>query len=121
MSEELVRAMKQRMRADLTEALRSRRSGDAALLRCLLAAIDNAEAPPLPSGSTGPDSMAPDSMTPGGAEIARLVLSQAELREILLTEIRERESAASQLAELGQAGRADALRAEARLAAHYID
>ena len=42
--------MKDRMRVDLRAALRDRRADDARLLRALVAAIDNAEAPPLEGG-----------------------------------------------------------------------
>lgn len=43
-------AMKTRLRADLRAAMKAGRASEARLIRALVAAIDNAEAPPLPDG-----------------------------------------------------------------------
>lgn len=110
--------MKLRMRADLREAMGEGRTGEIKVIRSLIAAIDNAEAPASkPGQSTGHDVQ----FRSGSAEVARLELSAARIAEILLAEIEEREQAAAEMDRLGKPGHAQTLRTEAALARRYLE
>lgn len=110
--------MKARMRTDLRAALKHRRTDEARVVRALVAAIDNAEAPPLPAAKTA---SVPHRFESGAAEVERLRLSRSRLRQLLLAEIEEREQAAAELERLNKTGRAKALRDEALVARRYLD
>jgi len=112
MSNDYTGKMKARMRGDLVDAIKGRRAEEIALLRSLLAAIDNAEAPAVGS--------LPQPISGGSSEIERLVLTAAELQAVLLEEIRARERAAAELASLGHLERADALLGQAASAKRYV-
>lgn len=116
--EDAGKEMKARLRADLSVALKERRTDEAKVVRTLLAAIDNAEAPPLPGGQAA---AVPHRFESGAAEVERLRLGRSHLRRLLLTEIEERERAAAELDRLGRADRATALRAEVLVARRYLD
>lgn len=109
-------AMKARLRADLSAAMKARRSDETGLLRALVAALDNAEAPALPAAAVASEQRRFDR---GEAETRRLDLGPAEVRAILRREIEERERAAEALDRHGMAERAAALRAEAALVRRY--
>jgi uncharacterized protein YqeY len=111
-------AMKARLRADLRSALKKGRTAEVKIIRALVAAIDNAEAPPLRPGQRASDQHRFRDKT---AEVDRLSLSAAALRSVLSAEVRERESAAAEMVRLNRPDRADALRAEALLAKRYIE
>ncbi len=111
-------ALKQRLRGDLKAALTKRDAATAATLRTVIAAIDNAEAPPLAERSISAETAA--AAAPRSAEIERLLLSRADLAHILEAEIAERESAAIEMEKLGRSDRAAALRDEALLARRYL-
>ncbi len=98
--------LKARMRGDLLEALKAKRADEVTVLRSLLAAIDNAEAPEV-RAERSLISVAP-------TEIDRLLLTDGELREVLLRDLEEREQAAGELAGVGQQDRADALLRQCR-------
>lgn len=98
-------AIKATLRADLREAMKARRTDEIALLRTLVAALDNAEAPPMQAGAT---------------EIPRLWLDAAAIRRVLEADIEERERSAAQLAEVGRPDRAATLRTQAALARRYL-
>lgn len=107
--------MKARLSADLRQALKEKDRPRAALLRSLVAALDNAEAPPATAGPAwGQD------FRSGAAEVERRVLDDRDVQRILAAEIEEREDAAAQFERLGQAQRAAALRFEATLARQYL-
>jgi hypothetical protein len=108
--------MKARMRDDLLEALKAKRTDEVAVLRCLLAAIDNAEAPAIASVSPAE----PTSRSGASAEIERLLLTQTELGEVVRREREDRERAAGELASLGQRNRADALLRQAVFVGRYL-
>lgn len=110
--------LKARIRADLRLAMKAKHGDEARALRVLTAAIDNAEAQPLP-----PDGRAaePHRFDARSAEIPRQMLSPADLRALLLHEIAERETAADQMEALGRPDQAARLRAEAALARRYLD
>ncbi|WGR54539.1 hypothetical protein [Paracoccus versutus] len=109
--------MKTRMRADLRTAMKDGRGGDARLIRSLIAAIDNAEAPPARASSGAAEQ---HRFLSGSAEVERLLLDAERVRAILLAEIEEREQVTAEMDRLDRPDRADAIRAEARLAASYL-
>lgn len=111
-------SMKARMRADLRGAMKDGRTSEAKLIRELIAAIDNAEAPPLSASYNDSDQHL---IQRGSVEIERLVLSADRVRALLLVEIEDRERAAAEMARLSQKERALALRAQAKLARRYLE
>ena len=108
--------LKSRLRADLTAALKAREALHVALLRDLIAAIDNAEAAPIPANAT---SQPLDFLT-GSAEIARMDLGPEQVRDIMKREILGREDAAAGYERVGRPDMAAKLRDEAELARHYL-
>ena len=111
--------MRSRLRADLLTAMRDRRKLEVELIRELVAAIDNAEAPPRHDGAATATSVRHE-FGSGSAEVERLVLSRADVDALLLNEIERRERAAGEFERLGEAERARALRAEAVVAKRYV-
>ena len=105
--------LKNRLRADLKEALKAGRKAEMSLLRALLAAIDNAEAPPRTDTELRYD---PDA----ASEIARLDLSPEQLQRLLLDETAARDHGAAEMERVGRPDRAAALRAEAQLIRRYL-
>jgi uncharacterized protein YqeY len=118
MSEDAAAQMRSRLRSDLLTAMRCGRKLEVALIRELVAAIDNAEAPRDHAGRT---TSVRHEFRSGSAEVARLVLSRAEVHALLLNEIERRERAASEFERLGEVERADALRTQALVAKRYIE
>jgi uncharacterized protein len=118
MSEDAGRDMKVRLRADLRSAMKDKRTAEARLIRVLIAAIDNAEAPPIPEEHTAPVRYNVPSRS---AEVERLLLNRSDVRHALLREVHERERAAAELKRLQQIDGAETLRREALLARRYID
>jgi uncharacterized protein YqeY len=109
--------IKDRMRSDLTAALRGRRTAVAATLRMLISAIDNREAPAIPASVPG----ANDFSAAAPSEIERLRLSRLDIEHILQNEIAERVSAAAEMERVGRRDRAEVLRSEANLAKRYLE
>ena len=109
--------MKLRLRADLKLAMQARRTPEVQLLRCILAAIDNAQAP-----SVGDlhDTYVERTFGNGSTEVPRLALSHAEVQSLLSREIVERRVAAEEMMRLGSSARAQALRLEAELLERYL-
>lgn len=103
-------AFRQRLRDDLSAAMRARNDAEVRLLRALGAAIDNAEAVPL-----GGEEL----RRFGDGEVARRELSDRDIAEVLARESMERLEAAGDFERLGQATEAERLRAEAELVARY--
>jgi uncharacterized protein len=120
MPEDAAALMKSRLRSDLVAAMRSRRTLDVALIRELVAALDNAEAPLVHAGA-GPTAPAAHAFHSGSAEVERLVLSEPQVRALLLNEIQKRERAATEFERVGETARADALRTEALIAKRYVE
>lgn len=118
MSEDAANEMKARLRADLVAAMKERRAGEAKLIRALVAALDNAEAPPRPATDKPAEG---HDFRSGSAEIERLRLGRGRVRDILEAEIREREDAAAELERVGMADRAATLREEVLVARRYLD
>jgi uncharacterized protein YqeY len=109
--------MKARLRADLVSAMKARRADEARVIRALVAALDNAEAPPLPAGQKPADI---NRFEDGSAEVARLALDAAQVRAVIAAELHEREAAAAEMERLGQGERAETLRAEVLVAGRYL-
>ncbi|MGX1785221.1 hypothetical protein ACWIGM_00705 [Bosea sp. NPDC055332] len=109
--------MKTRLRADLRIAMKSGRADEAKLIRALVAAIDNAEAPPATARQ---EAVVQHDFRSGAAEVERLLLGPSEVRAAILAEIDEREHASGEMERLGQTGLAEALRAEITLARGYV-
>jgi uncharacterized protein len=118
MTEDAAAHMRSRLRSDLLTAMRSRRKLEVAVIRELVAAIDNAEAP---LGHAAPPASVRHEFGSGSAEVARLILSRAQVSALLLNEIERRERAASEFERLGEVDRADALRSEALVAKRYVE
>lgn len=110
--------MKVRLRADLRIAMKEGRADEAKVIRALVAAIDNAEAPPLQFNERSVEQHHFNDRT---AEIERLCLASAQVQAILIAEIQERERAAVEMDRLERADRADALRAEMMIAKRYVE
>lgn len=110
--------MKSRLRSDLRTAMKSRRKGEATLIRELVAALDNAEAVP---GSAELTSLVRHEFRSGSAEVERLVLNDDHVRDLLLMEIQKREQAAAEMERLGEVKRAHTLRTEALMAKRYVE
>lgn len=117
-SDDAGRDMKGRLRADLRTAMKERRTIEAKVIRALIAAIDNAEAPPSHEGQTA---LGHHDFRSGSAEIERLLLSGAHVHGVIVTDIHERERAAAEMERLGMMDRAEALRAEAVIAKRYLN
>jgi uncharacterized protein YqeY len=110
------KTLKERLRADLTQAMKARDAAHASVLRALLGALDNAEAP---AQSAEQSSAVSRSFAEGAAEVGRLALSPQQLAALLENEAADREQAAAELERHGRGDRAAALRAEAALVRRY--
>jgi uncharacterized protein len=102
------------MRADLLVARKARDAAAVTALRTTLAAFENAEAPPAPSGSPAPLGDV------GPHEHDRLVLSAADHERILRDEIAIRSHAADEYDAIGQAEAAATVRAELAVLERYL-
>jgi uncharacterized protein YqeY len=110
--------LRERLGAALPAALKARDTVAVAALRSTLAAIANAEAV---DGRTGARGLAIEQspVGAGAAEVERRMLTEADVENIVRTELAERESAAAAYDRAGRPERAERLRAEARaLSAH---
>lgn len=117
MQDDAATVMKTRLRADLLAAMKAKRMADVPVLRALIAAVDNAEAPPAREGQPG---VLNDDFLSGSAEVRRMVLSQDDVRAVIDADAREREQAAAQFDSLGKSDMAETLRAGAELARRYL-
>lgn len=108
--------MKARLRVDLLAAMKGKRADEVRVIRALIAAIDNAEAPPARDRQAG---VLNEDFRSGSAEVMRLRLSEADIGVLMLAEAEERERAATEYDGLGKADAAEALRAEAQVARRY--
>jgi len=104
------------LRTDLKSAMLGRKPDEVAALRALIAAIDNAQA------VTGePDGRyVSNRFADGAAEVARKLMSKADLQALLDGEIAARRTAADQYRSAGHPDRADHLSHEAAIIARYI-
>jgi uncharacterized protein YqeY len=106
-------ALKDRLRADLKVAMRERKAEEMALIRTLIAAVDNAEAQPI-------DGFA-ERLRQRDAigEVARRELDTTALDDLLASEARARFAAAADYERHGRGDDAARLRREAELIAGY--
>lgn len=101
-----------RLQADLLAARKARDEVAVTALRTALAALANAEAPPMPD--------APSLGVAGLQEHDRLTLTDADHQRILRDEIQLRQTAIEQYDGLGQSDAADRLRAEHAVLRRYL-
>lgn len=109
------RAVRDRLSQALRDALRGRDQVATSALRSALAAIANAEAVAAsaqPAPAQGSEHFAGAAAGLGATEAARKELTESDVREIVLAEIADRDTAVRQYARGGHADRADRLRAE---------
>ena len=109
--------MKARLRADLLTAMKDRNLLVARVIRGLIAALDNAEAPPIPPERAVPIQ---HQFATRSAEVARLRLTWQQVRELLLTELHDRERAAAEFDRLVRPDHAATLREEAGVVRRYL-
>lgn len=120
-------AMQTRLRADLRVAMKARETLEISLLRGLIAAIDNAQSAGIQAGPAASATPAASSewVAAGGAfgsgEVARKVLSEADLAALLAVEADTRELTAVEMDRVGRADLAAVARAEGAILARYRD
>lgn len=107
------------LRASLLTARKQRDAVRVSALRSALSAIDNAETPDGPVPSAG--ALSERAVGAGAAEVARRVLTDAEIRALLTAEVDERRTAAEQLTTNGADDRASTVRAEAAVLINLLD
>lgn len=105
-------ALKERLRADLKTAMREKRADEVALLRKLIAALDNAEAVPT-------EGYRPRALDDSRGDVARRQLDGAEVDALLAHEIAERRAAAEEFDRRGRPDDAVRLAREAELIGRY--
>ncbi|MFJ8039702.1 hypothetical protein ACIRBX_04190 [Kitasatospora sp. NPDC096147] len=111
--------LRERLRTDLTAALKGRDRATASVLRATLGAIENAESAGVPAG-TGPLAVELVPLGLGTAEAERRVLTEADVADVVRAELAEREDAAAEYERLERAEQAAVLRTEAALLARYL-
>ncbi len=105
------------LRAELKRFLIARRTHEAAVLREILAAIDNAEAPPVTAAPSGEASavFAGGVRGLGAGEVARIQLSPAAVAAIIGREIEDRKHAAAEYSALNRQDEAAVLTVQIEL------
>ena len=115
-------ALRQRLRAALPVAMKARDRVAVAALRSTLAAIENAEAVDRPATVDQQLAIERIPVGVGAAEVARRVLTEAQVEHIVRAEVVEREAAAREYDLAGRPDRAERLRDEVGvLTAHLAD
>lgn len=110
------------LRSAVTAAAKRRDRAALSVYRTGLAAIDNAEAVPLPEAMPRAGAVEASAIGVGAAEAQRRALTETEMRDIVAAEADERRHAADQLDRHGsQADRAQALRDDAALLDRLLD
>ncbi len=110
-------AMKATLRADLKLAMKEKRSDEVKVLRALITALDNAEAPEVTARPMAVEQMG----GLGSAEVQRLALDADRVWAILRAQQAEREAAAAELDRVGRGELADVSRAEAAVIQRYFN
>ncbi|MEU8815359.1 hypothetical protein [Actinoplanes sp. NPDC048796] len=105
--------LRQQLREALPPAMKARDRAAIAVLRATLAAIDNAEAVQTDEGTGVSLAIETSPVGVGATEVARRVLTEEDVRQIVRAEADDRERAATEYAELGRPERAEQLRSEA--------
>ncbi|SDU69378.1 GatB/YqeY domain-containing protein [Jiangella alkaliphila] len=117
-----VQALRDRLRADLTAAMKARRPDVVTALRTALAAVDNAEAvapSEQPSAATS-EHVAGAHTGLGAAEAERRELTAGDVRSILRAQVSERRTEAERYDAHGRHDAADRLRREADALVPYL-
>lgn len=109
-------AIRETLRADLKTAMLGKDRDRAALIRTLIAAIDNAEAV---EASLGQLREVFRQLGDPSGEVARRVLSEADIAAVLETEVNSRLAAAAQIRAAGNEAEAGRLEEEAKAVAGY--
>ncbi len=110
-------AAKLRLRADLRLAMRARDALETAVLRAVIAALDNAQA--VPAGDAH-QTYVERPFGDASAEVPRLILGTKAVEALLEAEAADRLEAADQCERLARPERATQLRAEAAIVARYL-
>ena len=106
------RRLEQRLRDDLSRAMKERDTTAISVLRTTISAIANAEAPPLVDGGPKPSI--------GLVDHPRLALTDADLDRILRHEIADREDTIERFERGGKDAEAAELRAEIGILQRYL-
>jgi uncharacterized protein len=101
--------MRQKLQTDLRAAMKARAVGDVAVLRQLIAAIDNAGAVPLPPSSQ-----------PIHSEVERRHLGFEDIQALLRREYDLRREAADELGRLGRIAEAETAKSEMAVVRRYL-
>jgi uncharacterized protein YqeY len=108
----LAPSLRQRLKADLLQAMKARQGDVAATLRATLAEIDNAEAVEVDTFIVP--------MSGRSKDVPRKLLTEAEIRAIVQREADQIEAALAEYEAVGQVEKADELRAAGELLAGYL-
>ncbi len=112
---------KSHLRTRLKAAMTARQPFVVTVLREVLAALDNAEAPAMPDAPAYSDSpIAGSASGLGAGDQARLELSPKAVDALIQREIRERREAAAEYTRLGQSEQADVLTLQADVLAEIV-
>ena len=106
-------SIRDRLRQQLRDALKSQAAAELSALRATLAAIDNAEAVEVTSEDLRGLPIESSPVGLGAREVQRKRLSEDQIIAVIRRELGDREAAAIQYAEAGHEGRATRLLAEA--------
>jgi uncharacterized protein YqeY len=112
--------LRKRLREALPAAMKAGDRVALAALRSALAAIDNAEAVDSTAATNERLGIGQLPVGVGAAEVARRVLTRAEVEHIVRAEVAEREAAAHDYVRAGRPERAERLRGEAGVLSLYL-
>ena len=105
-------AIRNRMKADLTQAMKQRQKAAVTVLRSVLGTIDNAEAVEVDTAYVPMQGQTKD--------VARKVLTEEDVRVILMNEMAERRAVIAEYEQVGQAAAAEEMRAEVEVIKRYV-
>jgi uncharacterized protein YqeY len=118
LAENVGETKKAQLRHDLRAAMKRGDTGEMALLRELVAALDNAEAAPLRAERP---SVGRHAFSDGSAEGERRALTRGDVHALMVGEMNARMEAAAEFARLGAEARSTALYAEIRILQRYVE
>ena len=115
-------ALRARLRRALTDAMKQRDRTAVTALRTALSAIDNSEAVarPEPPSDVGSGTIAGAGHGVGRTEALRRTLTEAEILDVVVDQIDERDHAANEYERMGQLDRANVLRDEAAVLRSHV-
>jgi uncharacterized protein len=116
-------SLRERLRGALPRAMKARDAVAVAALRSTLAAIDNAEAVDparAPAPGAGQVEVAGAVVGLGAGEVERRSLTEAQMEEIVRTEVADRRAAAHDYQRRGRHEQAERLRGEAEVLSSYL-